>query len=372
MAAVTGTRVRIRAAAERRSSGARAAERPGRAQPAAAAKRPDRTPPASTTKTAEDRARDAQIAEIQRARLLAAAARAVDDLGYGRTTVGDITHRARVSRRTFYELFANRDACALAVLQDTIARLRGELAGAGLQELAWCERVRGGLWTILCFLDREPVLARVCVVQAMRGGPAMLAQREQVLAELTDAIDAGRGESSRAADLSRLTAEGLVSAALGIVHSRLLRGKRGSLCALQGELMAMIVLPYRGAAAARRELTQTNPAPAPTSNAVRADRDPLEGVPMRVTYRTARVLESVGELAGASNRVVAERAGIQDQGQVSKLLGRLERLGLIVNSDGHLKGEPNAWILTPRGEQVAQGIRVHASGAPSPGRRAGQ
>jgi DNA-binding MarR family transcriptional regulator len=88
--------------------------------------------------------------------------------------------------------------------------------------------------------------------------------------------------------------------------------------------------------------------------------DPLQGVSMRLTYRTARVLQGVAECPGASNRVVAERAGIHDPGQVSKLLARLERLGLLVNTgEGHAKGEPNAWSLTAKGEQVAQSIRVH-------------
>jgi hypothetical protein len=43
------------------------------------------------------------------------------------------------------------------------------------------------------------------------------------------------------------------------------------------------------------------------------------------------------------------------------LLSRLERLGLAVNSaqDGHLKGEPNAWWLTPKGIQVEHGIGMH-------------
>ena len=53
---------------------------------------------------------------------------------------------------------------------------------------------------------------------------------------------------------------------------------------------------------------------------------------------------------GISNRVVAERAGVTDQGQISKLLARLERLGLAFNSgNGHAKGEANAWTLTAAG-----------------------
>jgi DNA-binding MarR family transcriptional regulator len=131
--------------------------------------------------------------------------------------------------------------------------------------------------------------------------------------------------------------------------------------------MGMIVLPYVGAAAARRELER--PALAGSRGgsqepavAGRVVEDPLQGVSMRLTYRTARVLEGVGERPGASNREVATRAGIHDPGQVSKLLARLERLGLLANtSEGHAKGEPNAWRLTAKGEQVARSIRMHSA-----------
>lgn len=308
----------------------------------------------------------AQLMGIQRARLLAAAVKAVDELGYANTTVADVTDRARVSRRTFYELFANREECLAAVLENVVRLIRDELAAAGLEGLAWRERVHRGLWAILSFFDREPVLARVCVVQALRGGPGVLKRREEILGGLAAVVDEGRFESGRGAGRTPLTAEGVVGAAFAIVYARLLRGERQPLTGLLGEMMGMIVLPYLGGAAARRE--QLRPAPGGlqrtsgrTVGALGANSDPLEGVSMRLTYRTARVLEGVVERPGASNREVAERAGIHDAGQVSKLLARLERLGLLANtSAGHAKGEPNAWSLTPTGQRVVQGIRAHA------------
>jgi AcrR family transcriptional regulator len=300
-----------------------------------------------------------QLVEIQRARLLAAAVVAIDELGYADTTVSDVTNRARVSRRTFYELFSNREECLAAVLEDVVVLVRGEIAAAGLEGLAWCERVRGGLWAVLSFLDREPVLARVCVVQSLRGGAEVLVRREEILAGLARVVDEGRIETARGGQCTPLTAEGVVGAAFAIVYARLLRGEPGPLTGLLGELMAMIVLPYRGAAAARRELARPEPSVSPhgaprlRAPAGGAVGDPLQGVSMRLTYRTARVLEGVAARPGASNREVAERAGIEDPGQVSKLLARLERLGLLVNtSGGHAKGEPNAWSLTSLGERV--------------------
>jgi AcrR family transcriptional regulator/DNA-binding MarR family transcriptional regulator len=303
------------------------------------------------------------VTEIQRSRLITAAVRTVEELGYADTTVAQITSRARVSRRTFYELFANREECLAGALEDVLASIAAELAAVDLQNLVWRERIRMGLWTILSFFDREPVLARVCVVQALRGGPAVLERREEILASLASLVDEGRLEGARA-DLTPLTAEGLVGAAFTIVYARLLKGRSAPLRDLLGELMGMIVLPYQGAAAARRE--QVRPAPVPTSGArtfvaaPRAEVDPLDGVPMRLTYRTARVLEGVAERPGLSNREIAAHAGITDQGQVSKLLARLERLGLLANKgEGHLKGVPNAWTLTAKGRLVAQNIRTH-------------
>jgi AcrR family transcriptional regulator len=311
--------------------------------------------------------------EIQRSRLLAAALGAIEEFGYPRVTVAHIASRARVSRRTFYQLFENREDCLLAALESVVETVREELSRAELSGLAWRERVRAGLLTILSFFEREPVLARVCVVQALRGGPRVLESRERVLVELARVVDEGRSEgSSRGVECPPLTAEGLVGAAFTIVYGRLLRDEHEPLTGLFGELMGMIALPYLGAAAARRE--QARPAPVVLRDTALAAStasgeddgvgggDPLAGVPMRLTYRTALVLEALARQSGISNRIVADLADISDQGQVSKLLSRLERLGLIANtSEGHSKGEPNAWALTAKGQRIAQGIRGRTS-----------
>ena len=304
-----------------------------------------------------------QMAAIQRARLLAGAVRAVDELGYTSATVAHITARASVSRRTFYELFADREECFAAVLDDVASQLRAELAAAGLRDLSWRERVRGGLLTILAFFDREPALARVCLIQALRGGSLVRSRREQLVAQLEAVVDEGREIASRGSGCSPLTAEGVVGGALAIVYARLQRATPTPLTGLANELMGILALPYLGAAAARRE--QTRPVPSlAASEAVPPDargaRDPLEGVAMRMTYRTARVLEGVAARPGASNRELAERAGIVDQGQISKLLARLERLELVINTGaGHAKGEPNSWRLTAKGERIALTVYAH-------------
>jgi AcrR family transcriptional regulator/DNA-binding MarR family transcriptional regulator len=310
-----------------------------------------------------------QVDEIQRARLLAAAAAVFDEFGYEQTSVARITGRARVSRRTFYELFGNREACLVALLDEVVERVERQLEAAALGGLEWRELVRGGLWTILAFLDAEPALARICVVQALHGGPVVLERRERILTRLAGVLDEGRREGTRGEECTLVTAEGLVGGAFGVVYARLRAGNQQPLTDLLDELMGMIALQYLGPRGARRE--QQRPAPAlslaPKSRwevSAHAEPDPLDEVDMRLTYRTARVLECIAQRPGASNRAVADSAGVADPGQISKLLRRLERLGLAVNTGGgHQSGEPNAWTLTPLGRGVAQRLSVLSSSA---------
>src|ERR1700677_4745658 len=316
----------------------------------------------------------ARVSEMQRVRLLGGAVAAVEKLGWSNVTVASIASRARVSRKTFYDLFVDREDCLLAIMDETSAWVTAELAAADLDELSWRERIRAGLWIVLSFFDREPELARFCVVQSARGSQRMVEWREQNLDRLIAIVDEGRLQSERAAQVPPLTAEGVVGAVIAIVHRRLQETTSESLSELQNELTAIIVLPYLGRARAARELKhqlggvdfslRPDTAAKKTSHprpAYRAGQDPLKDVPMRLTYRTMRVLEAVLARPGSSNRLLGELADIHDQGQISKLLARLERLGLLANGGGgQSKGEPNAWRLTELGGRVIEHLSLGA------------
>jgi AcrR family transcriptional regulator len=342
-----------------------------------------------------------QVSEVQRARILTAMVRVVAERGAGSATVARVVARAGVSRRTFYEQFSGCEDCFLAVFQDTIARASKIVSEATVgAPPVWCEQIRAGLAALLAFFDEEPTLGSLLIVDALGAGQEVLEHRARLLEKLTAILEQGR----RGADAKRgtssssprsLTAEGTVGAVLSVIHARMLeqramnRSTNGSpstqessrarhacepLLGLLNPLMGMIVLPYLGQAAANRELAHPipkSPRRRPASGSHHAlgghdatathaggeagPRDPLEGLNMRLTYRTLVVLSAVASEPGASNRRIADTAGVQDQGQISKLLTRLHRLGLIQNTgNGHTHGEPNAWTLTPRGTQVQQ------------------
>jgi AcrR family transcriptional regulator len=296
------------------------------------------------------------VSDIQRQRILVAMAEVTAERGAGQVTVAHVVARSGVSRRTFYELFADREACLLAALDQAIERAGAAVLPAYRNAPSrWRERVRAGLTALLVFFDEEPAMARLCVVEALGAGPTVLARRTHVVQALIDAIDGGRDEVS-GPQPPPLTAEGVVGAVCAILHARLSQRSNTRYSALAPQLMAAIVHPYLGLAAAEKELHRPTPQ---IQTKKRARRDPLEGLDMRLTYRTVRVLAAIGAHPGASNRQVAAAAGVADQGQVSKLLARLQNLGLIHNrGQGQPKGASNAWALTPRGQEVERSLHT--------------
>jgi AcrR family transcriptional regulator len=301
-----------------------------------------------------------QVTEIQRSRMLAAAVEAVEEVGYSRMTVAQVISRARVSRKTFYDVFIDREDCFLAAFEQALgqARLIAQEGYAG--EPSWRDGVRTALARLLMFMDEEPGLAKLCIVEALGAGERVLESRAKVLDELAEIVDRGRVANTGTREPPEVTAEGVVGAIFAVLHTRVLESGGPPLTDLLSPLMSMIVLPYLGARAAGRELTRP---PMPTSSSARPriprrHRDPLEGLNMRLTYRTVRVLMVIAEHPGASNREIAEGSGIVDQGQISKLLNRLARLKLVENlGEGQEKGAANAWHLTPRGSQVERATR---------------
>jgi hypothetical protein len=68
-------------------------------------------------------------------------------------------------------------------------------------------------------------------------------------------------------------------------------------------------------------------------------------------------LTAVAANPGASKREIGTGAGMEDQGQISKLLVRLQRLELIHNARSETaRRAPNAWGLTERGWSVQRAI----------------
>jgi AcrR family transcriptional regulator/DNA-binding MarR family transcriptional regulator len=304
-----------------------------------------------------------QVADVQRARMLAAMVDVAAERGVADTAIAHVVARSGVSRRTFYDIFTDREDCFLAAFDDAVERAAETIGPVCMAAHGWRDRMREGLTALLGFCERNPKLAHLLFVSSLNAGPVALARRTAVLERLQLLVDEGRQESRRKAGApASLTAEGIVGAVAGVMHARLATHRSPRLLELANPLMSMIVLPYLGRAAADRELTRTVrsvPSPKP-----RQESNALQRVEMRLTYRTIRVLLEVADNPDASNRHIANSAGIVDQGQISKLLARLQGLGLVKKAGASaIKGAPNAWRLTARGHELSKAIKQQAAEA---------
>lgn len=306
-------------------------------------------------------ARQRQIAEIQRARIVGAMLESAAERGAGSVSVADVVARSGVSRRTFYDLFADREACFHAAFEQALAYASKQVIAAYLGEKSWRERIRAALIVLLGLFDAEPQIGLVLVNESLAGGPKTLERRAEAIAKLTGIVEQGAKETRSGAALPALTGEGIVGGALAVIQRRISEKPRAPLIELTNPLMGMIVLSYLGASAARRELERPVHAPVRAKSDQALLTDPFKAAGMRLTYRTVRVLVAIADNPGASNRLIADAEQIKDQGQVSKLLARLERVGMIANTyPTPGKGAPNSWTLTESGRQVVTTIEAHS------------
>jgi AcrR family transcriptional regulator len=313
------------------------------------------------------RATQSDIPELQRIRLLTATAACCRQVGAGRVTVTDVLRHAKISRRTFYELFADRDELIAAAFDEALRRAAAQVVPAYKGQQDWRGAVREGMHGLLFFLDFDRTMANLLVIDSLGAGDQVLLRRAAAVEALVGAVDRGRELARAPKGLGRLTAEGVVGGVLAILHARMLAHPATPVSPLAGELTALVVAPYLGAAAMAREAGRRPPRHGAVS--VGGEETSLAALGLRLTHRTVRVLRAIAELGsaagvaaparGLSNRQIADAAGIVDQGQASKLLQRLAGQGVIVNvSPAGDSERANAWQLTAVGERIERATRV--------------
>jgi AcrR family transcriptional regulator len=284
----------------------------------------------------------------------------VAEHGYAGSSTTLVVMRARASRKTFYDHFKNCEDCFLAAFEHALDQVTQVVLPAYQRDGRWSERVRAALEALLGYLDEDRAIASLLFLEAPTAGAPLQQRRTRTIELLQTVIDEGRSQARADRIPPPLTAETVVGGVIAVIQARLACPEPTSLMTLVNPLMGVIVHPYLGQSAASKELEKplpkvaSRPQPADASAAL---RDPLQGLHMRVTYRTLRVLVAIGEHPGACNRDIAAAAGVTDAGQMSKLLSRLEGYELIRRSGASSQWAPNEWHLTARGKDLEHGIR---------------
>jgi AcrR family transcriptional regulator len=119
-----------------------------------------------------------------RRRLLDGLAAAIAETGYPRTTVADIVRRARTSRRTFYECFADKEACFVALLADVNAQMIREITGAVDPRAPWRRQVRQAVDAWIACAESRPAI----MLSWIRDVPSLGAQARRLRRETTEAF----------------------------------------------------------------------------------------------------------------------------------------------------------------------------------------
>ena len=126
-------------------------------------------------------------AGAQRARLLEGMTQAVAEKGYADATVTDAVRAARVSRGTFYALFASKEACFLEAYRHGVEVLEQRIDDALRDtEGDWRAKLRAGLGAYLACLADEPAFMRTWMIEIHAAGPAAQAARDATLRRFAD------------------------------------------------------------------------------------------------------------------------------------------------------------------------------------------
>jgi AcrR family transcriptional regulator len=179
-----------------------------------------------------------------RERLVYGMVAAVAERGYAATTITDVVRHARVSRRTFYEQFADKEACFLTAY-DAVSDAVLELIGAAARDAtSWEERILAGVRTYLQALASHPEVARVFTVEILGAGPAALARRRAVLrrfaATIQAEVDAARASGAPVPPLGERAALALTGAIHELVLAALEDDRGASLPDLEDDVAAVV------------------------------------------------------------------------------------------------------------------------------------
>jgi len=178
-----------------------------------------------------------QVSDSQRARVLAALRTLVAARGLGRVTVAEVVRHAGVSRKTFYELYASKEACFADLYGRELDRLLGPAVAAFAGDDPWAERLRGALGTLLGGLAADPEAARICFVEVLAAGPVALERRNAEMARVAALLTPPPGE--RRGPRSALAA-GAVGYLSEVLNREIAAGRAELLPGLVGELTATL------------------------------------------------------------------------------------------------------------------------------------
>lgn len=202
------------------------------------------------------------VEHSQRVRLLHAAVVVAGSRGYRAMTVSAVIARASVSRKTFYEQFADREHCFLGAYEHVLERALAGARTAFGADAPWPERLRAALSWGLEALATHPLEARVAFVEVLAAGPRALELRDRALRELALLLSPGFDAAPPAAAIPASMPLAAAGAVAELIGARIRHGREASLPELLPDLLFCALAPFVGPAVAADAVASARPAAA--------------------------------------------------------------------------------------------------------------
>lgn len=194
-----------------------------------------------------------QVVHSQRMRLLRAAIAVAGADGYTGMTVSAAIAHASVSRKTFYELFADREDCFLAAYELVVERALSGARAAFAIDAPWPERLRSALAWALDALAAHPAEARVAFVEVPAAGPRALERRDRALRELALLLEPGFEAAPAGAAVPASMPTAVLGALCELIGSQVRQGAVQGLPELLPDLLYCALAPFAGPVAAAEQ-----------------------------------------------------------------------------------------------------------------------
>jgi AcrR family transcriptional regulator len=185
----------------------------------------------------------------------------VAEKGYAPTTIADVVRSARVSKRTFYEHFDDKEACFLAAYDSASAHVLGamqEAAGhAAAARAPWQQQVERVVAAYLHAMAARPELTQTFLVEILGAGPRALALRRAWMERFADQLVALCAQLRAAEPALRPVSPALATAVVGGINELVLgaveRGRASELAELREPAAELIRSVLAGRAENERE-----------------------------------------------------------------------------------------------------------------------
>jgi AcrR family transcriptional regulator len=181
-----------------------------------------------------------QVAADQLRRLLRAMIDSVGEKGYRATTIADLVGRAGVSRKTFYEHFANKQECLLATFDLITEDGRNRAIEAYQRADSLQEGVEGAIGALFEATIANPGAARLNMVEIVAAGPAGIERRERAVEQYRNFVREVLQQEPTDGMVPNAVVRAVVGGLNRILYSRVRHGQRTELRQLVPDLMRWV------------------------------------------------------------------------------------------------------------------------------------